>query len=54
MVGKAKQKGGSETGKYPMSGGMMTSVCLPDVEYPHQPEEEPLLPMEGWLHTLHT
>ena len=31
----------------------MTSVCLPDVEYSHPPEEGPLPPLEGWLNTLH-
>ena len=31
----------------------MMSVCLPDAEYSHPPEEGPLLPIEGWLHTLH-
>ena len=36
-----------------MSGGMMTLVCLPDMEYSHPPEEEPLPPIEEWLHTLH-
>ena len=29
------------------------SVCLPDAEYSHPPEEGPSLPIEGWLHTLH-
>ena len=29
------------------------SVCLPDMEYSHPPEEGPSLPVEGWLHTLH-
>ena len=29
------------------------SVYPPDVEYSHPPEEGPLPPMEGWLHTLH-
>ena len=37
-----------------MSGGMMMSVYLPDVEYSHPPEEGPLPPIEGWLHTLHS
>ena len=31
----------------------MMSVCLPDAEYSHPPEEGPLPPVEGWLHTLH-
>ena len=30
-----------------------TSVYLPDGEYSHPPEEGPLLPLEGWFHTLH-
>ena len=46
-------KGASEMGKYPMSGRMMMSVCLPDVKYSHPPEEGPLLPIEGWIQTLH-
>ena len=32
----------------------MISVCLPDVEYSHPPEEVPSLPIEGWFHTLHS
>ena len=31
----------------------MKSVCLPDVECSHPPEEGPSLPIEVWLHTLH-
>ena len=27
-------------------------VYLPDAEYSHPCEEGPLLPIEGWLHTL--
>ena len=52
-LARPNKKGGSEMGKYSMSGGMMKSVCLPDAEYSLPPEEGPLLPMEGWLHTLH-
>ena len=31
----------------------MMSVCLPDVEYSHPPEEGSLPPIDRWLHTLH-
>ena len=31
----------------------MMSVCLPDAEYSHPPEEGPLPPIEEWLLTLH-
>ena len=41
MVGKAKWKGGVKWVSTPMSGGMMMSVCLPDVKYSHPPEEGP-------------
>ena len=37
----------------PMSGGITKSVWLPDAEYSHPPEEGSLLPIEGWVHTLH-
>ena len=53
LVGPNK-KGGVKWVSPPMSGGMMTSVCLPDTEYSHPPEEGPSLPMEGWLYTLHS
>ena len=54
MVGKAKQKtGGVKWVSTPMSGRMMTSVCLPDAEYSQPQEKGLLLPIEGWLHTLH-
>ena len=36
-----------------MLRGMTMPVYLPDVEYLHLPEEGPLPPVEGWLHTLH-
>ena len=32
----------------------MISVCLPNAEYSHPPEEGPSPPIEGWLHTLHS
>ena len=53
MAGKAKQKGGVKQVSTPMSRGMTMPVYLPDMEYSHPPEEGPLSPIEGWLHTLH-
>ena len=47
-------KGGSELGRSPMSGGMTKPVSLPDMEYSHPPEEGPSPHVEGWLHTLHS
>ena len=30
------------------------AISLPDAEYSHPPGEGPSLPIEGWLHTLHS
>ena len=42
-------------GKYPSVSGRgieLTNVFLLDAEYSHPYEEGPLLPLDGWLHTL--
>ena len=52
-LARPNKKGGVKWVSTPVSGGMMMSVCLPDAEYSHPPEEGPSLPIEGWLHTLH-
>ena len=46
--------GGSEMGKYPLcwEEKETTPAYLSDMEYSHPPVEGPLLPVEGWLHTL--
>ena len=52
--GQGQTKGGVKWVSAPMTGGMVTlPVYPPDVEYSHPPEEGPLLPVEGWLYTLH-
>ena len=53
QLARPNKKGGVKWVSTPMSGGRMMTVCLPDAEYSNPPEEEPLLPIEGWLYTLH-
>ena len=50
MVDKAKQN----RGEVPpcQEEQETTPVYLSDMEYSHPPEEGPLPPVEGWLHTL--
>ena len=47
----ARPNMGGVMGKYPSMFGR-AYVYLPDVEYSHPYKEGPLLPLEGWLHTL--
>ena len=53
-LARPNKKGGVKLVSTPMTGGMTMSVSLPDMEYSHPLEEGPSLPIEWWLHTLHS